>query len=254
MNFKKKKLGINEFYDISKFPAEPGITVVGISMSRIDKGQAPAKLFKECIRVIPKIKKPLVGDIMVYTDGLLMNSDNPASELKMKFQRLMEEHKRGYMKLIKKDIYLVQPAYAFTTWSQMILNCPGFHSYFEKLKEIYSKDKQFQKYVQTDITSANKDVNENTINYILEEVLLDYLVVKGKVRLQNDFVQDKEKWILNCYSGKPHRSHAYMHQKNFFKIRSTNVYQNSWYDLTNKKLYEFERMNIDNFDFSQPGQ
>lgn len=247
---KKSNLGINEFYDINKFPAEPGITVVGISMPKIDKSQSPRKLFDSCIRLIPKIKKPMVGDVICYSDGLYMNSDEKASDLKMKFQRLMEEHKKGYTKLIEKDIYLVRAAYSFTTWSQLILNCPNFYNYFEKIKSIYTKDNIFQKFVKLDIVSVGKRFNKNTVNYILEEVLLDYLVVKGKVRLQNDFVQDKEKWVLNCYNGKPHRAHAYIHKRNLLKIKSDNVYQNAWYNLDEKKLYEFDRMDIDTFDFN----
>ena len=246
---RESKLKINEFFDINKFPSRPGITVVGVSMALIDKKQSPAKLFESSTRLIPKIKKPMVGNVICYSDGLYMNSDEKSSILKMKFQRLMEEHKRGYMKLLGKNIYLVRPAYSFTTWSQLVLNCSGFHNYFEKLKLIYKKDKLFQKYVKRDIVSAGKKLNNNSINYVLEEVLLDFLVAKGKVRLQNDFVQDKEEWILNCYNGKPHRANAYIHQKNLLKIKSNNVYQNAWYDLDAKKLYEFDRMDIDTFDF-----
>jgi hypothetical protein len=246
---KKGVLGVNEFYDISKFPAKPGITVVGISMPRIDKAQSPKKLFDSCVRLIPKIKLPMVGDVIVYSDGLYMNSDEKASVLKSKSQRLMEEHKAGYMKLIEKDIYLVRSAYSFTTWSQLILNCPSFCFYIEKLKKIYKKDRIFMKYVKDDIVFAGKKFDDNSVAYILEEILLDYLVAKMRVRLQNDFVQDKEKWILNCYNGKPHRSHVYIHKKNLLKIKSSNIYENCWYDLDAKKLYEFDRLDIDSFDF-----
>jgi hypothetical protein len=72
------------------------------------------------------------------------------------------------------------------------------------------------------------------------------------LRLQNEYTKDKEEWILNCYHGKPHRSHIYLHKKNFFKLEnSKNIYQNSWYDLLNKKLYIFERLDIDTFDFTK---
>ncbi len=249
MKKKKSRLGMNEFFDISKFPAKRGILVFGISMPYIDKKQSPKSLFKAASPLTSKIKKSGVGDIMVYSDGLYMNSDEPAHVLKSRFQRLMEEHKRGYMKIIKKDIYLIPSAFTFTTWSQLILNCEGFQKYFEKIKEIYKKDKKFQGYVKVDILSAGRKVDQNTVNYILEEVLLDFLVARGVVRLQNDYVQDHEKWILNCYNGKPHRAHVYVHQKNFIKIKTDNIYGDAWYDLDAKKLYEFDRMDIDSFDF-----
>ena len=63
-------------------------------------------------------------------------------------------------------------------------------------------------------------------------------------------VKIAEEWILNCYNGKPHRSQIYIHKKNLLKIKSENPYHDSWYDLDNKKLYEFERLDIGSFDFS----
>jgi hypothetical protein len=246
---KKNYLKVNEFYDINKFPAKKGILVFGISMPFIDKKQSPKNLFNTASPLTYKIRMSGVGDIMVYSDGLYMHSDEKSAILKKKFQKQMEEHKEAYLKIIKKDIFLIPSAFTFTTWSQLILNCPKFQCQFDKIKKIYKEDDQFQKLVMLDISSAEKKVGQNTINYILEEILLDYLVAKGRVRLQNDYVQDKEEWILNCYNGKPHRSHVYIHQKNLLKIESDNIYQNSWYDLDNKKLYEFDRLDLGSFDF-----
>ena len=87
---------------------------------------------------------------------------------------------------------------------------------------------------------------------MLEEILTDYLVVKGESNLPNSYTQGKEEWILNCYHGKPHRSYVYLLQNNLMSIDNPkNIYQNAWYDLSVKKLYEFERLDIDTFDFSK---
>jgi hypothetical protein len=247
---KKNNLEINEFYDINKFPSEFGMTVIGISMPLIDNKQSASKCFESEMFLMDKIKKSGVGGIFSYSDGLYMNSDEPAYELKTKYQNLMEKHKHAFMKLVHKNIYIIPSAYTFTTWSQMILNCQSFTDYFKKIKEIYKKDKTLQHYVKLDIEKVGREVSEHTINYILEECLLDFLVAKMKIRLQNDYIQDKEKWILNSYHGKPHRTHAYIHQKNPLKIKSENCYENSWYDLLNKKLYEFDRLDIETFDFN----
>jgi hypothetical protein len=86
----------------------------------------------------------------------------------------------------------------------------------------------------------------------LEEILLDYLVMKGQVRLRNDYTMDGEEWVLNTYHGKPHRSHIYLHQQNYFRLdNSRNVFQNSWYDVASRKLYEFDRLDIDSFNFDR---
>ena len=249
MKKQNRKLGINQFFDISKFPKNPGIGVYGISMPLIDKKQSPKELFDQQSPLFNKIILPHVGDLIVYSDGLYMNSNESAIKLKHKFQRQIEEHKRGYKKLVEKNIYLIRSAYSFVTWSQLILECPNFQEHFKKIKEIYERDRTLQKYVKLDIQYACKKFNENNVNYILEEILLDYLVSKGKVRLQNDYVQDKEKWILQCYPGKPHRALVYLHKNNLLKIKSDNPYQNSLYDLQKGVLYEFDRMDIETFDF-----
>ncbi len=218
-------------------------------MPFIGNRQSPKECIKTTRHIISKIQESGVGAVIIYTDGLYLNSNEKAAFLKNKFQKSINDHKNGYLKLIKKDINLVQKAFSFKTWSQILLNCPNFSSYYNKLKEIYLKDKLFQKYVKKDISTTKRKINTNTINYILEEVLVDYLITKGVVRLQNDFVEDRQKWILNGYHGKPHRAHIYLYQKDFFKIKSNNQFQNSWYDLKAKKLYDFENIDIETFDF-----
>jgi hypothetical protein len=243
----EKRLEVNKFFDINKFPAKRGMLVIGISMPYIDKKQSPKNLFKTTNLLTPKIRLSGVGETIVYSDGLYMNSSDPSAKLKIKFQKLMEDHKRGYMNIIKKDVAFIPSAFTFSTWSNLILSCPQFTVFLEKIKKFYEDDKQFQKYVKRDIETAEKKINENTINYILEEVLLDFLVAKGMVRLQNDYVQDNEEWILHCYNGRPHRAHVYFHQKNPLKIESDNPYQDCLYDLDAKKLYEYDRLDITTF-------
>ena len=75
---------------------------------------------------------------------------------------------------------------------------------------------------------------------------MSYLIAKGKVRLRNDFVRDHQKWILKCYPGKPLHSEIYLFQKNFFKLSNTkNIYENSFYDLVDKKLYDYTRVDLE---------
>ena len=76
-----------------------------------------------------------------------------------------------------------------------------------------------------------------------------YLVSKGKVRLNNEYVQDKQKWILWCYPGKPLLSEIYLFQKNFFKLSNPeNVYENSYYDLIDNKLYDYTKIDLEDFE------
>lgn len=241
----------NIFFDINKFPSDFGITILGVSMPHITTVQKPEACFTADLYQIPKIQISGVGAHIVYSDGLYMYSDESAVSLKTKFQKLIEDHKEGYQNQIKKNPTVIPSSYTFTTWSQLILECKNFSRYLKKIEKFYVSDLKFQEYVKADIEKAGKKVSPNTIAYILEEILLDFLVVKGKVRLQNDYIGGKEKWILNCYHGKPHRAHIYFHQTNPLSINnSQNLYQDSWYDVLSNKLYEFHRLDIDSFDFS----
>lgn len=244
------KPGINEFFDINKFPKEPGITYYGISMPLLNNKQSPEECYKIDLSLVDKILVSNVGGIVGYSDGLYLNSKEEAMGLKQKFQKLIEEHKRAWLNLIKGNKFLIPSAFTFLTWQQLILECDNFTYYLVQLRKIYDKDFLFQKYVRLDIETTGREFNEYTVSYILEEILLDYLIIKGKVNLPNDYTKGKEEWILNCYTGKPHRSTAYIHQINPFQIKNEkNIYEDSFYDLTNRKLYEFLRMDIETFDF-----
>lgn len=218
-------------------------------MPYIDKKQSPKKLLEATNHLGSKIQFPEVWEIISYSDGLYMYSDEKASLLKSKFQILIENHKEWYSNLIKKNKYLIPSAFSFITWSQLILEAKNFQKYASELRSIYQQDSIFAQHVHDDILSAWRKVNSNTVNYILEEILMDYLVSNKKVRLQNDYIQDREEWVLNAYSWKPLRSHVYLYQKNILHLESFNIFRNSWYDLENKKMYDLENIDIDTFDF-----
>lgn len=246
------KPGINEFNDITRLSTKPGITVLGISMPKIDGDQKPSVCLEASHHLISKITKSNVGATIVYGDGLYMYSDQSAVELKTKHQKLIEEHKSGYLRLIEKDLGMIPKAFSFQTWSQLMLDTQNFNNLFLKLKDIYKVDDVYKKYVKLDIKQAGKVFDNNSINYILEETLLDYLVAKGVTKLHNDYVEGHENWVLHVYHGKPHRSSIYLHQQNFFDLHnSKNEYEDSWYDMLNKKIYHYNRLDIETFDFSK---
>ncbi len=244
--------GINEFFDVNKFPKEPGITYLALSMPLLSNTQSAQKCYEADLHAISKIQVSNVGAQIVYTDGLYLYSPEEAMTLKLQHQKLIEEHKRSWLHLISQNVSIIPSAFTFMTWSQLLLDCPKFSTYLVEFRRMYDTDPLLQKYVQLDIQAAQREVNQYTVGYMLEEILIEYLIVKGKVRLQNEYTKDKEEWILNCYHGKPHRSYVYIVQKNIFSMdNQKNVYQNAWYDLLHKKLYQFERLDIDTFDFSK---
>lgn len=246
-----KKEFTNKFFDINKLPLEEGILVFPISMSRISNAQNSKKCWEYLKIFSPeKVVKPLIGLNFIYSDYLYFNSNEKASKLKEKFIQLMLNHKNEFLRILSKNPMYISKAFSFTTWNQVVLECRNFTMYLGELKKIYQKDKEFKKYLKEDVKKSEMKFNANQLNFFLEEILLSYLIAKGKVRLHNDYVQDHQKWILWCYPGKPLKSQIYVFQKNFLKLKNPkNTYENTMYDLEEKKLYDFSGIRLSSLNF-----
>lgn len=233
-----------KLFDINKMPKQAGLLMFGISLSRISNSQSAEKCFEYMQGFISKILKPEVGLNIVYSDSLYMNSSEKAMDLKRKFEPLIHAHKYGFIKLLEKNPIYIQKSLNFITWTDMIMESKEFFNYLSDLKKIYEDDDIFQTLVKKDVASATP--KEEEIEFVLEEILMFYLTSKGKVRLRNDFVQEKHKWVLWCYPGKPLYSEVYLFNKNLFKLDNPeNMYQNSFYDLESKKLYDFAKIEVE---------
>lgn len=245
-------LEVNQFFDINKFPKEPGMLYWALSMPLLGSTQSPENCYNDYLALMEKGLVSEVALYVAYKDILYLGPPQEVYTLKLKNQKIVDDHKQDWMNMIKKNTYLISSGCTFTSWVQLLLDCYNFNDYVNKFKIIYDEDVMLQNYIQLDIENTGREVNIYTIAYMLEEILLDYMVMKGKVRMQNDYTNDKEQWILSCYHGKPHRSHVYLHQKNFFEFdNAKNIYQNSWYDMLNKKLYNYDNLDIETFDFSR---
>ncbi len=241
---------VNKFFDINKLPADEGILVFPISMSRITTAQNAEKCWEQISHFSPKkIIKPLVGVHFIYGDYLYFNSDEKASEIKKRMLTQMITHKNEFTKIVHNNPMYIEKAFSFTTWAQNYLDCKNFTSYFGQLRKMYHSDKKFQKYLAQDAEAYKRDLNENQIRFFLDEILITHLMVKGEIPIRNEYVQNHEKWILFCYPGRPLKSHIYLHQKNPFKLENPkNKYENSFYDLEQKKLYDYTKVNIETLE------
>ncbi len=234
-----------DFFDINQFPKHEGLLLFGISMSKIGNTQSPEQCYEYMHDLYEKIVYPVVGLNIIYGDSLYLYSNEAAYTLKNKYQNLIHQHKYGFIKKIE-NFKFIPKAFNFVSWSQFLLEFKQFTDYPKRLRDIYDTDADFQKYVAQDLADSGKiDITENDINFILEEILFFYLASKGAMRLQNDYVQDKQKWVLWCYPGKPLKSEVYLYQQNFFNLNNPeNIYQDSFYDLENKKLYDYTKIEL----------
>ncbi len=77
----------NRFFNINELPAEPGILVFPISMSKIANAQSATRCYEFMLNFSPdKISESNVGLNIVYSDLLYLNSKESADTLKWSFQ------------------------------------------------------------------------------------------------------------------------------------------------------------------------
>ncbi len=252
----KQELG--RFFDINKLPKDYGILVFPISISRTHGGTGQSA--EECLEYInyfspKKITEPKVGLNVVYGDYLYMNSSEPASGLKERFTNIILNHKNAFMKLVVKnwEKFQIHQAFSFQVWNQLYLNYKGssFTEDFQKLKQTYEQDDYFQKIVKEDAVFCNRELTKEQLDFFLEEFLLTYFITKKQIILPNEYIQGREKWILNCYPGVQLKGQIYLYQKNFFELSTPeNIYENSAYDLKSKLLVDLTKIDLETYNYT----
>lgn len=252
-----KELPKNTFFDISKFPKDYGILVFPISIARMEHGNGQSAPL--CIEYLKhfapnKISEPKVGLNMIYGDYLYMHSQEPAAGLKSKFMTLIMKHKNGFMKLLQKEKtrFQIHQAFSFEVWNQLYLSYKGgdFGDDFNDFKKWYKTDKVFQKYLKDDAEYCKRELTSEQIDFFLEEHFILYQFAKKRFSFPNEYVNDREKWVLWCYPGKPLKGTIYVYQKNPLNLSvPENPYENCTYDLEAKKLIDFNRIDLETYNY-----
>jgi hypothetical protein len=246
----------NVFFDINKLPAEKGLLLFGLSMNKLDfQGGGGGQSAANCVDHVrifhtSKVSKPLVGLNFIYSDFLYLYSDKSAPELKNSFMHQVIQHKNSFQKIIEKNSldFQIQHGFNYMVWNQLYVGTRDFDVLFRELKEIYSKDELFQKYIKEDTEIFGREMGENQVNFYLEEILMFYLLTNGKVKLPNEYIENQQKWVLYCYPGRPLKSTVYLYQLNPFKLSwDENPYARAHYDLSEKKLIEFDRVDLETY-------
>ena len=245
---------MSDFFDITQFPQEEGILLLGVSMNRIGNRQSPENTFRDLSHIDTKIRKTEgIGLVTLYSDYLYFHSDEPASALRDRYKELMVAHKNGFLNLLSKDSAWVKKAFSFLTFGQLLLdNADVFPAALETILKLYDSDASFREAVHFDASHSGHGLSEKERMFIFEEIAIFYLAAKGKLRFNNQFVQGTEKWVLQMYPGKPLKSEFFLFQKNPLNLSNPgNRFENAYYDLSSRILYDYAKIDIDTFDFSE---
>lgn len=240
----------NEFYDINQFPSEHGMLVFGISMSRIGNSQSPAACMRHLESLYHKIKRTEgVGLTTLYADYLYMLTEkDPPAKARERYLGQMFAHKFGIERAVEKSALYVRKAFSFMTWGELLLQTREYPLAMQRARELMKSDARLRAFVRADAMAVAERPLRQHQQFILEESVLFYLIAKGKASFPNEFIQHRQDWVLLCYPGGPLRTETYLFQKDFLGYRNPrNVYQNHYYDLVAKKLYDFSRIDIETF-------
>lgn len=256
----KKSLPKNVFYDINKLPSDWGILIFPISLSLTANTQYPDNCLEYIRKISPtKVVSPTIGLNFLYSETLYL--DNYASlhrnrdihKQRLIYIQEMEKHKNRMLHIIRKlqtTEFQIPWAVDFMSWNQAIINTKSFATRFGKVKKLYQNDNLFKKYLQEDLLRSGREENDANVNFFLEEHLLCYLTSRGEVGFHNNHVQNRQRWLLWCYPGKPPKALVYLHQLNPFGLHwDENRYQTvAQYDLLEMKLYETANIDLDTYD------
>jgi hypothetical protein len=242
----------NVFFDINKLPSEKGLLLFALSMNKLFLRQNPENCVEDIRHFhIAKVSKPLIGLNFIYSEFLYLYSNKPAPELKESFMAQIIEHKNGVQKILEKNNldFQIQHAFNYMAWAQLYVGTRDFNQLLNSLKKIYKNDELFQKYLKEDCERYGREMEDNQVNFFLEEILMFYLLTKNQIKLPNEYIEGNQKWILFCYPGRPLKSTVYLYQLNPFDLEwAENPYQNAHFDLGAKQLIEFNRVDLDTYN------
>lgn len=244
---------INQFFDIGRLPKSWGMIVFPISMSKILNDQSAEKTLDHLRIFQPsKISENKVGITILYSDGLYQWKKGSELIPRRKTLELMNNHRNSYIKNLDKSSFefQIKDAFDFVAWNQISISTSGFMAKYNKVFDLVKEDPDFKKYLEEDCKYYGRECDEDQIGFFVEEILTFYLITKMKISFNNLFTQNREEWVLLAYPGKPLKTLAYFYQKNIFGLNNTgNEYENCFYDLKSKKLYDFSKLDLKTWNY-----
>lgn len=229
-------------FDINKFP-ENGYLIFPLSMSRLKSGQSPQQIYDTLVFFNKKIPKISLDVIFVYTNGLYMNSDEKAIDVRTKTNNQMLNHRGELWGLILKKREFVPQAFHFLTWDYMLLNAEMFPEVVATLKQARKKDLAFQRALDEDL--GDREKTEVNFNFLLEEISITHLLRQKLIPLPHALTP-ADGWRLIVYHGSYIKSDAYAYKKNLLPknkgVTKHKQFSHAHYDSDKKVLIDFDKL------------
>lgn len=224
-------------FDINKIQGD-GYLVIPLSMARLAAGQSPEETYEIFGYFTKKLAEYSNDVVLLYTGGLYLNADDLSYESRVKFNQQVINHSLALRKLIQTRKQYMPRAFHFLPIDYVILNCPDFRLYFNKLRQLSKTDKKFQNAIKKDI--GKRDYTEANVNFILEEVAVSHIIRQRLVEFPRTLVRN-DIWRLIAYPGTYMAADLYQWEKKILPQTDTvNPYRGTQYDFDQKKLRVFD--------------
>ncbi|EKE29422.1 MAG: hypothetical protein ACD_2C00178G0001 [uncultured bacterium (gcode 4)] len=234
----------NQARDISRV-APNWYLIFPISMSRIANAQSGKELFEFLKFFESKIPYISIDVIIIYTNWLYFNSEEPALELRKKTLNQMIAHKQEFENIILKSKKYVPQSFHFLPWDYMILNWEWFQMLKNRLMKAYSENDAFKKSIKMDLESQWRDEIDANISFLIEEIAVTHLLTHRSIPLPKT-LPSEDSWRLVCYPWDPINSLQSLYKAKIlnYDIEKSiweNQYCRSFYNMSEKKLLDYDR-------------
>lgn len=234
-------------FDISKLSGS-GYVIFPLSMSRLSTGQSPEIIYDFLKFLEPKIESISNDVVLLYTDGLYLNSDDKALDLRKKMINQMLNHKMGLLKLIYKEKKYVPKAFHFLPWDYSILSTENFHNAKTALIKASKNDERFKECLMNDLKIQGRESSDANNSFLIEETVITHLLTQKEIPLPHTLAPENG-WRLICYPGEPISSWVYVYKNNLlpkksFSDKQDNLFAHSLYNMDKRILIDFDVMDI----------
>lgn len=232
-------------HDLTRLPAD-GYLVFPISMGRIGNTQNPEECYGWLEFFEKKITMVGLDVIFLYSNGLYYNDEESVLEVRKRTNGQMLSHSNAVRNLIIKKRRYMPQAIHFVPRDYIILNAKNFQLYYGKLKKYDKENEEFHKFVCAAV--REKKESEANINFVIEELAVIHIIRQREIEFPKTLVK-KDNFRLMAYPGPPINADIQQWKRKILpqkeRDKKTNPFYASMYDLENKKIYNYDELDIE---------
>jgi hypothetical protein len=233
---------MKNYFDIQRLKPN-GTLILPLSMSKLHSDQSPIEIYKFLDFFSSKISEISIDVVFLYTNGLYFNTDENALDVRQKTNFQMIGHTRELRNMIIKNKKFIPQAFHYLPWDYVLLNATKYKELLDKLKVLKNSNEEFTKYIIADLGSREK--TEANINFLLEEITVTYLMRQNLIEFPHT-LSNSSGWRLLCYPGNYIYSDVYVYQNKLLPSKIKAEFSNSFYNIKEKLLYNFDTINLSN--------